>query len=196
MTNEERKKAIDIFIKRAKCRATSVDDIIEGTDLKCGETACEKCPLYYVDDELYEAEKTASKALEQEPCDDAISRKAVLEYIEGSGAELGHSSENELVCQDIKELPPVIPAREHGEWIPVSSGSLPDYGERVLIQLECERIGYIDDNEVMKYDVAYRVDYKHPMFDADYYWTGKMAYNPTDVIAWQLPEPYNEKGAE
>lgn len=40
---------------------------------------------------------------------DAISRQAVLEYIEGSEAELGHSSENELVCQDIKKMPPVIP---------------------------------------------------------------------------------------
>ena len=60
------------------------------------------------------------KALEQEPCDDAISRQAVLDYIEGSEAELGHSSENELVCQDIKELPPVTPQpiceeREKGE---------------------------------------------------------------------------------
>lgn len=41
--------------------------------------------------------------------EDCISRQAVLEYIEGSEAELGHSSENELVCQDIKEFPPVIP---------------------------------------------------------------------------------------
>lgn len=44
--------------------------------------------------------------------DDCISRKAVLEYIEGSEAELGHSSENELVCQDIKEFPPVTPFRK------------------------------------------------------------------------------------
>ncbi len=43
---------------------------------------------------------------------DAINRQAVLEYIEGSDAELGHSSENELVCQDIKELPPVTPQPE------------------------------------------------------------------------------------
>jgi hypothetical protein len=45
--------------------------------------------------------------LKAEPCEDAVSRQAVLEYIEGSEAELGHSSENELVCQYIKELPPV-----------------------------------------------------------------------------------------
>lgn len=50
-------------------------------------------------------------------CNDAISRQAVLEYIEGSEAELGHSSENELVCQDIKELPPVISKEKTGHWI-------------------------------------------------------------------------------
>lgn len=50
------------------------------------------------------------RKVEKEPCEDCISRQAVLEYIEGSEAELGHSSENELVCQDIKEFPPVTPA--------------------------------------------------------------------------------------
>ena len=50
---------------------------------------------------------------------DCISRQAVLEYIEGSEAELGHSSENELVCQDIKELPPVTPHPKTGHWISI-----------------------------------------------------------------------------
>ena len=54
----------------------------------------------------------------EEPCEDAISRRAVLEYIEGSEAELGHDSENEFVRQDIKELPPVNP--QEPRWIPVS----------------------------------------------------------------------------
>ncbi len=63
----EREKAIEIFIKRAKCRATASGDIIEGTDKKCSETACDQCPLFYNDDELYEAEKTAIKELKQEP---------------------------------------------------------------------------------------------------------------------------------
>lgn len=50
------------------------------------------------------------RKVEKESCDDCISRQAVLEYIDGSEAELGHSSENELVRQDIKEFPPVTPA--------------------------------------------------------------------------------------
>lgn len=66
------------------------------------------------DDELSEALDIAIKALEQEPCEDCISR--VLEYIEESEADLWHKSENELVCQDIKELLPVIP-QQTGRWI-------------------------------------------------------------------------------
>jgi hypothetical protein len=65
--------------------------------------------------------KKIIKALEQEPCDDCISRQAVIEYIEASEAELGHSTENELVCQDIKELPPVTPQQKTGQWIRVDS---------------------------------------------------------------------------
>ena len=51
----------------------------------------------------------AIHALEQEPCEDCISRQMVI--------ELGHSSENELVCQDIKEFPPVAPQPKMGRWI-------------------------------------------------------------------------------
>ena len=52
---------------------------------------------------------------ELKSCEDCISR--VLEYIEESEADLWHKSENELVCQDIKELLPVIPTRKTGRWI-------------------------------------------------------------------------------
>ena len=68
--------------------------------------------------------KTESEGKE---CPDAVSRQAVLDYIEGSEAELGHSSENELVCQDIKELPPVTPIKigycKDCKWWKDSDGS-------------------------------------------------------------------------
>jgi hypothetical protein len=70
---------------------------------------------------IYEEHKLVLELLEQEPCEDCISRYAVLEYIEGSDAELGHVSENELVCHDIKELPSVTPT--HKEWIHASEGT-------------------------------------------------------------------------
>ena len=73
-------------------------------------------------EDMNEISDLAAKALEQEPCEDAVSRKAVLEYIERSDAELGHSSENKLVCQDIKEFPSVTPTRciverKKGKWV-------------------------------------------------------------------------------
>jgi hypothetical protein len=77
--------------------------------------------IEYLTEKDGEKMREAITSLEQEPCEDAISRQAVLEYIEGSDAELGHVSENELVCHDIKELPSVTPT--HKEWIPVPEGA-------------------------------------------------------------------------
>lgn len=88
----------------------------------------------------------AIQALEQEPCENAISRQAVLEYIEGSEAELGHSSENELVCQDIKELPPVTSKPKMGRWI--DEGFYAEgHSEHAYRCSECDEhyIGYVGE---------------------------------------------------
>ena len=61
----------------------------------------------------------AIKALEQEPCEDAISRKAMLDYLKYLHGEM---SEEEF----IKELPSVTPARKKGKWI--YSGSYDEVG--------------------------------------------------------------------
>ena len=55
-----------------------------------------------------EALDIAIKALERQ-LEDAISRKAVVKYIKASDAELGHDSENEMVVEDILNMPPVTP---------------------------------------------------------------------------------------
>ena len=55
-----------------------------------------------------EALDMAIKALERQS-EDAISRKAVVEYIKNSDAELGHDSEKEIVVEDILNMPPVTP---------------------------------------------------------------------------------------
>lgn len=67
-----------------------------------------------------ELKKTSAgrKFLEEaEPCEDAISRKAVVEYIKASDADLGHDSENEFAVEDILTMPSVTPARPKGHWI-------------------------------------------------------------------------------
>ena len=58
----------------------------------------------------------AIKALEQEPCDDAISREDALMALTGEWPE----SIEELIHRfnrRIKTLPPVIPSRPTGHWI-------------------------------------------------------------------------------
>ena len=61
---------------------------------------------------ISEAYKTAFKALEQEPCEDAISRQAVLDYIhrifnQGTGKKKSF----EFIQKYVEKLPPVTPSR-------------------------------------------------------------------------------------
>lgn len=62
------------------------------------------------------------KALSAEPCEDAISRQAVLDLVVANHTEL--NGLNVVMYspyyKDIKQLPPVQPIRPKGEWIPVS----------------------------------------------------------------------------
>ena len=91
-----------------------------------------------------EALDMAIKALEQEPCNDAVSRKAVLEYIEGSDAELGHDCEKEMVVGDILNMPSVIPTRKKGKWVTKFHGFPP---EPSTVCSECD---YDIDFEISK----------------------------------------------
>ena len=62
------------------------------------------------DDAHYEALQMAIKALEKEPCEDAISRQSMLDYLKYLHGEM---PEEEF----IKELPSVTPARKKGHRI-------------------------------------------------------------------------------
>lgn len=55
-----------------------------------------------------DALKMAIKALEQEPCEDAISRKAMLDYQQYLHGKMPNE-ENHKLWEFIKELPPVTP---------------------------------------------------------------------------------------
>ena len=80
-----------------------------------------------------EAVKVAIEALEQEPCEDAVSRKEVLEYIEYSCADLESACENDEVCHDIKSMPSVRP-QKRGSWIERFNED-----ERWLMCTECRK---------------------------------------------------------
>jgi DNA-binding FrmR family transcriptional regulator len=107
---------------------------------------------------------------EQEPCADAISRKAAIDAI-WDGINM------DIYTREVKEcleaLPSVTPKQKTGEWIPVSE-RLPKQGESVICQCRANII------KVLKLDA-----------DFDWYQDADHCYMNGFVIAWRpLPEPY------
>ncbi len=81
---------------------------------------------------IKEATDEIIKALEQEPCEDAISRQAVLNYIyndlglgdEENWADIERQEELEKSYDYVKSLPPVTPQPKIGRWIRFDEGKL------------------------------------------------------------------------
>jgi hypothetical protein len=118
------------------------------------------CYLTSEDNELI---KSAIEALEQQPCEDAISRQAVLEVIEREQFKGDAISE-------IEKLPPVQPKLKTGHWISVSE-RLP----KPRIDVWC--------NSDMGQMVGYYDEYVETWYGRDYL--------ELMVTAWMpLPEPY------
>ena len=63
---------------------------------------------------ISEAYKIAFKALEQEPCEDCISREAVLDL--AKKGILVSNGNYKSVCKAINDLPSVKPKERTGEW--------------------------------------------------------------------------------
>lgn len=79
-------------------------------------------------EESHTAMMMAVKALEQEPCEDAISRQAVQDYIAKYLSQYLYNDVREaveVIDEYIGELPSVNPQSKTGHWIPVSE-RLPD----------------------------------------------------------------------
>lgn len=66
------------------------------------------CMAYHTRPDEEDVEQ-AIEVLKQEPCGNAVSRKAVVEYIKASDADLGHDCEKEIVLGDILTMPSVKP---------------------------------------------------------------------------------------
>lgn len=75
----------------------------------------------------------AIKALEQEPCEDCVSRQAVIDAIDDDNRN-GHYScfatNNDAECfkQIIRDLPSVTPQTKMGHWIDIMVGDMPAQG--------------------------------------------------------------------
>ena len=130
----------------------------------------------------------AIEALEQEPCDDAISRQAVLDMLEDINAETeGVGFYYKHYVEYIKALPPVTPAEKVGQWIPVSE-RLPES----LRFVNCTCHSLIDDREDWVIETFYL---PQPVGSPYSDWGNIVMLNDGDceVIAWMyrdIPEPY------
>ena len=111
----------------------------------------------------------AIKALEQGPCEDAVSRTEAIRIASG----YCHPAN---VAKELEKLPSVTPERK---WIPCSE-RFPEENTPVLLGVK-----FKDD---FKYFVTARMDYN--------YWTG-LGRDIRGKLAWMpLPEPYTERREE
>lgn len=123
---------------------------------------------------IKEALYAARKELEQEPCEDAVSRKSVIAIIQNHWWN----------CRDIdklvNELPPVTP--QELRWIPVTEKRPVEF-EKVLVtyRLHYDNSIHVGIGNIIASDVNER-----------YYWNiNEQDYVGWDMLAWMpLPEPY------
>ena len=130
-----------------------------------------KPPNIVVFEQEKEALYTAIKALEQQPCEDAISRQAAIRL-----AEQGQVQGFEWQLKELIKLSSVTHAEKTGRWIPVSD-RLPEEDNEVLITIKSCSKWYIC----------------HSVYRDGLFWQKNFEYNPyRNPIAWMpLPQPYN-----
>lgn len=95
----------------------------------------------YVSKQKIEADKMAIEALEQEPCEDAISRQAVLEVIRKCHCEEWVKAN---IGAPIEVLSPVAPQPKTGHWIehPYEAGENWEYS-----RYECSECHVWEDDD-------------------------------------------------
>ena len=111
MTNEQAKKMLKAKLECLK-RETS------GTDFDCNNSNCDECSLCYEQGNMGEQKEAldmAIKALEQQPCEDTISRQAAIDAL--WKALYTYEDETERRFQESDEL-------NVGDWI----------GHRIFVQ--------------------------------------------------------------
>ena len=129
--------------------------------------------------------KEAIKALEQEPCEDAISKSDVFEIL-GNLMSIPYDFDRQINEKDVSEsmdeikaLPSVTPARKKEEWISCDE-KLPKPNELV----DNVRKYYLIQDEYGDMHVASYL--RNGWISIDSFYTLE-----DDVIAWMpLPEPY------
>ena len=110
----------------------------EAKEILKNEMPCNKKTLTYSDDVLILALNRAIEALEQEPCDDAISRQAVLDCQHFIYDETGEELEV-ILAENVLNLPPVNPQPNIGHWIKNDNQGVQAVGYLTYHCSECGR---------------------------------------------------------
>ena len=127
----------------------------------------------------------AIKALEQEPCEDAISRNAMLDYQQYLHGKMSNE-ENHKLWEFIKDLPSVTPTQK---WV-ACSARLPKENGRYLVTRGLNACGSL-------WNRVYIVNYSDLMgiCKEKIWWSGNVGKSDfekhDDVLAWMpLPDTY------
>ncbi len=143
MTREE-------AIKMAKADLECMERDVSGQDEMCNSHKCYECSLNYEKGNMGEQKewlRMAIKALEQEPCEDAISRKALISHIENQSREWGEDYDVQQILGDIEDMPSVKPQEpKTGHWI--DEGFYADgHSKHAYRCSECDEhyIGYVGE---------------------------------------------------
>ena len=139
----------------------------------------------------FEALDMAIKALEQEPCEDTISRQAAISHVDDVPYIKDHPTVGLLWKAWIESLPSAQPEQR---WIPCSERLPEEYGEFLVTMTEkakAKDLGFdIDETYIMKMRYnsnGWQLPRRIPS------WINKAVKD--EVLAWMpLPEPY--KGGE
>ena len=143
-----------------------------------------------------EAFDLAIKVLEQQPCEDVISRQAVLEqtYNWSKDEFLRVTNPFDYLRKRINDLPLVTPARAKSEWIPVSErvAEFPclacDIFEQIFIPCG---IVVLDNRCYDGKDFAFNVEKFFRGKEVTLYGGKRLYEKPKEIVAWMpLPEPY------
>ena len=130
----------------------------------------------------------------KEPCEDAISREAVVNLLvklgfgdEENGSDAEYMSALWDVNNGIKKLSPITPSRPQGHWIPVSEKLPSDCNEDwVLAQIQ-EDNGYLWIPCIAEYRKG-KDDWYTDVHDVGWIKNHNGVFK---VVAWMpLPEPY------
>ena len=140
----------------------------------------------YVTEEDREPLEMAIKALEQEPCEDAISRQDAL------GAVFGPTKIADIY-QEIRDLPPVTPKQR---WTPISE-RLPKKDGEYLVTV---KVAHFTIRKCLSF--ARKLSSRGNEFIGKHYsgwycYDSEGYYEYKDVIAWmELPEPFEPQESE